>query len=121
MRAHTRKGKIEMLATLNDLMKIAEEKEIAIGSFNTPNLEALQAVIAVTVGTAESGGAAVFIIAAAAAAGRIAVKDAAVGRRGRGEGRPLGRIAFAHGVHSFGMLCRKSRWFIVCGLVVASY
>ena len=34
-----------MLATLNDLMKIAEEKEIAIGSFNTPNLEALQAVI----------------------------------------------------------------------------
>lgn len=34
-----------MLATLNDLMKIAEEKQIAIGSFNTPNLEALQAVI----------------------------------------------------------------------------
>ena len=32
-----------MLATLNDLMKIAEEKQIAIGSFNTPNLEALQA------------------------------------------------------------------------------
>lgn len=35
-----------MLATLNDVMRIAEEKEIAIGSFNTPNLEALQAVIA---------------------------------------------------------------------------
>ncbi|MGI6118611.1 MAG: class II fructose-bisphosphate aldolase [Bilifractor sp.] len=35
-----------MLATLNDVLKIAEEKQIAIGSFNTPNLEALQAVIA---------------------------------------------------------------------------
>lgn len=35
-----------MLATLKELMKIAEEKKIAIGSFNTPNLEALQAVIA---------------------------------------------------------------------------
>jgi fructose-bisphosphate aldolase class II len=35
-----------MLATLKDLMKIAEEKQIAVGSFNTPNLEALQAVIA---------------------------------------------------------------------------
>ena len=34
-----------MLATLNDVMKIAEEKKIAIGSFNTPNLESLQAVI----------------------------------------------------------------------------
>ena len=34
-----------MLSTLNDVMKIAEEKKIAIGSFNTPNLEALQAVI----------------------------------------------------------------------------
>ena len=33
-----------MLATLKDVMKIAEEKQIAIGSFNTPNLEALQAV-----------------------------------------------------------------------------
>ena len=41
-----RKEQIIMLATLNDLMKIAEEKQIAIGSFNTPNLEALQAVIA---------------------------------------------------------------------------
>lgn len=34
-----------MLATLNDVMKIAEERKIAIGSFNTPGLEALQAVI----------------------------------------------------------------------------
>ncbi len=34
-----------MLATLNDVMKIAEEKKIAIGSFNTPNLEGLTAVI----------------------------------------------------------------------------
>lgn len=34
-----------MLATLNDVMKIAEDKKIAIGSFNTPNLEGLQAVI----------------------------------------------------------------------------
>lgn len=35
-----------MLATLNDVLKIAEEKKIAIGSFNTPNLETLRAVIA---------------------------------------------------------------------------
>lgn len=34
-----------MIATLNEVMKIAEEKRIAIGSFNTPNLESLQAVI----------------------------------------------------------------------------
>ena len=34
-----------MLVTLNDVMKIAEEKQIAVGSFNTPNLEAIQAVI----------------------------------------------------------------------------
>lgn len=34
-----------MLATLNDVLKIAEEKKIAIGSFNTPNLESLQAII----------------------------------------------------------------------------
>lgn len=33
-----------MLVTLNEVMKIAEEKKIAIGSFNTPNLEGLQAV-----------------------------------------------------------------------------
>lgn len=34
-----------MLANLKDIMKIAEEKNIAIGSFNTPNLESIQAVI----------------------------------------------------------------------------
>ncbi len=34
-----------MLVTLNDVMRIAEEKKIAIGSFNTPNLEGIQAVI----------------------------------------------------------------------------
>lgn len=34
-----------MLVTLNDVMMIAEEKKIAIGSFNTPNLEAIQAVV----------------------------------------------------------------------------
>lgn len=34
-----------MLVTLNEVMKIAEEKQIAIGSFNTPNLESLCAVI----------------------------------------------------------------------------
>ena len=34
-----------MLVTLNEIMKIAEEREIAIGSFNTPNLESLEAII----------------------------------------------------------------------------
>ncbi len=34
-----------MLATLNEVMKIAEERKIAIGSFNAPNLEALQAIL----------------------------------------------------------------------------
>lgn len=34
-----------MLVTLKDVMKLAEERKIAIGSFNTPNLESLQAVI----------------------------------------------------------------------------
>lgn len=34
-----------MLVTLNEVMKTAEERKIAVGSFNTPNLEALQAVI----------------------------------------------------------------------------
>lgn len=34
-----------MLVTLKEIMKIAEEKQIAIGSFNTPNLESLQAVL----------------------------------------------------------------------------
>lgn len=35
---------IRLIVTLNEVMKIAEEKKIAIGSFNTPNLEGLQAV-----------------------------------------------------------------------------
>lgn len=34
-----------MLVTLNEVMRIAEEKEIAVGSFNAPNLESLIAVI----------------------------------------------------------------------------
>lgn len=34
-----------MLVTMKEVMEIAEEKKIAIGSFNTPSLEALQAVI----------------------------------------------------------------------------
>lgn len=33
-----------MLVTLNEIMKIAEDRKIAVGSFNTPNLESLQAV-----------------------------------------------------------------------------
>ena len=35
-----------MLETLNGVMHIAEERKIAIGSFNTPNLESLLSVIA---------------------------------------------------------------------------
>lgn len=34
-----------MLVTLKEIMKIAEERKIAVGSFNTPNLESLQAVL----------------------------------------------------------------------------
>ncbi len=34
-----------MLVTLKEIMQIAEEKEIAVGSFNTPNLESLRAVL----------------------------------------------------------------------------
>ncbi len=34
-----------MLVTMKEVMEIAEEKKIAIGSFNAPSLEALQAVI----------------------------------------------------------------------------
>ena len=34
-----------MLVTLQWILKKAEEQKIAIGSFNTPNLESLQAVI----------------------------------------------------------------------------
>lgn len=34
-----------MLVTLKEILKIAEEKQIAVGAFNAPNLESLQAVI----------------------------------------------------------------------------
>lgn len=34
-----------MLVTLNEVIKIAEKRKIAAGSFNTPNLESIQAVI----------------------------------------------------------------------------
>ena len=34
-----------MLVTLKDILAIAEEQGIAVGSFNTPNLTALQAVL----------------------------------------------------------------------------
>lgn len=34
-----------MLVTLKDILNIAEEQKIAVGSFNTPNLESLMAVI----------------------------------------------------------------------------
>lgn len=34
-----------MLVTLKEIMKLAEEKQIAVGAFNTPNLEALQAIL----------------------------------------------------------------------------
>lgn len=40
-----RKVEIDLLVTLNKVMEIAEERKIAIGSFNTPNLESLQAVM----------------------------------------------------------------------------
>lgn len=35
-----------MLVTLNEIMKIAEERKIAVGAFNAPNLESLRAVLA---------------------------------------------------------------------------
>lgn len=35
-----------MLVTMKEILKIAEEKKIAVGAFNAPNLESLQAVIA---------------------------------------------------------------------------
>ena len=41
-----RKVEIDLLETLNGVMNIAEERKIAIGSFNTPNLESLLSVIA---------------------------------------------------------------------------
>jgi len=35
-----------MLVTLKEILKIAEAKKCAIGSFNTPNMSSLRAVIA---------------------------------------------------------------------------
>ena len=34
-----------MLVTLQEVLRIAEEKQIAVGSFNSPNLESLQAIL----------------------------------------------------------------------------
>ena len=34
-----------MLVTLKEILQIAEERKIAVGSFNTPNLECLRAVL----------------------------------------------------------------------------
>ena len=34
-----------MLVTLNEILKMAEERGCAIGAFNTPNLECIRAVI----------------------------------------------------------------------------
>ena len=34
-----------MLVTLKEILKIAEEKKIAVGAFNTPNLESLMAIL----------------------------------------------------------------------------
>ena len=33
-----------MIVTLKEILKTAEEKQIAVGAFNAPNLESLQAV-----------------------------------------------------------------------------
>lgn len=44
-----------MLVTLNDVMMIAEQQGIAIGAFNTPNLEALRAAIERCRGTGKTG------------------------------------------------------------------
>ena len=34
-----------MLVTLNEILALAEEKKCAVGAFNTPNLECLNAVL----------------------------------------------------------------------------
>lgn len=34
-----------MLVTLKEILTIAEEKKIAVGSFNTPNMASIKAVI----------------------------------------------------------------------------
>lgn len=38
-------GGEKMLVTLKEILKIAEEKEMAVGSFNAPNLESLMAIV----------------------------------------------------------------------------
>ena len=45
-RPKIRRRNFIMLVTLKEVLKVAEEKEIAIGAFNAPNLESLQAVMA---------------------------------------------------------------------------
>ncbi len=42
---NTEKGDLEMLVTLKDVLRVAEAKKCAIGSFNTPNLASMRAVI----------------------------------------------------------------------------
>ena len=37
-----------MLVTLTEILKIADERKCAIGSFNTPNMATLKAVLAFT-------------------------------------------------------------------------
>ena len=34
-----------MLVTLKEILKIAEERKMAVGSFNAPNLESLTAIV----------------------------------------------------------------------------
>ena len=34
-----------MLVNLKDILKVAQARKIAMGSFNTPNLESLQAIL----------------------------------------------------------------------------
>lgn len=64
-----------MLVTLNEVMKTAEERKIAVGSFNTPNLEALQAVI----GAAKTGA------SVEAELGSMGRRESGAGRRAQGE------------------------------------
>ena len=44
-----------MLATLKEVLQAAEDKKIAIGAFDTPNLESLCAAIAAAEGTTTDG------------------------------------------------------------------
>ena len=40
-----RKVEISVLVTLKEMMETAEKRKIAVGAFNTPNLESLQVVM----------------------------------------------------------------------------